>query len=294
MARAATRWLFALGLLGSLTLHAAQPRSASPVWAVHGARATIYLAGSVHLLKAQDAQLPAGFERAYEDSQCVVMEVDLGRIEPSQIASWIERHGSLPSGEQLRAVLGEPRYARLSAAAASLGVPMKTLDTLEPWVIAVELAELEYMHLGYDPEQGAEAQLVRRARADHKPTDGLETVNEELGGLEALSREDQLRVLDQTLEELGDAPSDLRVVVAAWRRGDAARLSAILSKEYNDFPTLYQPLVTVRNQRWLPQIEQLLQGDRNCLVVVGALHLVGRGGLLELLRRDGYRAEQLH
>jgi uncharacterized protein YbaP (TraB family) len=293
MARAAPRWLLALGLLGSLTFHGAQLRAASPVWAVHGAHATIYLAGSVHLLKAQDALLPAGFEQAYEDSQCVVMEIDLGRIEPTQVSSWIERHGSLPAGEQLRAVLGEPRYARLSAAAATLGAPMKVFDTQQPWVIAVELAELEYQRLGYDPEQGAEEQLVRRARADHKTTDGLETVNEELGGLEAMSREDQLRALDQTLEELHDAPSDMRTVLAAWRRGDAARLSAILSKEYRDFPTLYQPLVTVRNQRWLPQIEQLLQGDKNCMVVVGALHLVGRGGLLELLRRDGYRAQQL-
>jgi uncharacterized protein len=294
MARAATRWLFALGLLGSLTLYGAQPRAASPVWAVHGARATVYLAGSVHLLKAQDAQLPAGFERAYEDSQCVVMEIDLGRIAPTQISAWLERHGSLPSGERLRTVLGEPRYARLSTTAATLGAPMSTFDTQQPWVIAVELAELEYLRLGYDPEQGAEEQLVRRARADHKSTDGLETVNDELGGLETLSREDQLRLLDQTLEELHDAPSDMRVVVAAWRRGDAARLSAILSKEYRQFPTLYQPLVTVRNQRWLPQIEQLLQGDKNCMVIVGALHLVGHDGLLDLLRRDGYRPQQLN
>lgn len=294
MARAASRWLCALGLLGSLTLCGAQARTASPVWAVHGARATVYLAGSVHLLRADEAQLPAGFEQAYADSRCVVMEIDLGRIEPSQVASWIERHGSLPAGEHLRAVLGEARYARLSAAAATLGVPVQSFDTQQPWVVAVELAEFSYLRLGYDPEQGAEEQLVRRARADRKATDGLETVNEELGGLEALSREDQLRALDQTLEELADAPSDMRVVVAAWRRGDAAKLSAILSKEYRDFPTLYQPLVTVRNQRWLPQIEQLLQGDRNCIVVVGALHLVGRGGLLELLRRDGYRPQQLH
>jgi uncharacterized protein len=294
MARAAPRWLFALGLLGSLTLYGAQSRAASPVWAVHGARATVYLAGSVHLLKAQDAQLPAGFERAYEDSQCLVMEIDLGRITPTQISSWVERHGSLPAGEHLRTVLGEPRYARLSAAAATLGAPMPAFDSQQPWVIAVELAELEYLSLGYDPEQGAEQQLVRRARADHKATDGLETVNEELGGLEAMPREDQLRVLDQTLQELREAPSDMRVVVAAWRRGDAGRLSAILSKQYRDFPTLYRPLVTVRNQHWLPQIEQLLQGGKNCMVVVGALHLVGHDGLLELLRRDGYRPEQLH
>jgi len=182
----------------------------------------------------------------------------------------------------------------LRNAAAGLGAPVSAFDAQQPWVVAVELAELEYLRLGYDPEQGVEQQLVRRARNDHKSTDGLETVNDELGGLETLSRDDQVRVLDQTLDELKDAPSDMRLVVSAWRRGDAPRLAAVLSKEYQGFPTLYRPLVTVRNQHWLPQIEQLLQGDRNCLVVVGALHLVGKGGLLELLHQDGYRPVQLN
>jgi uncharacterized protein YbaP (TraB family) len=294
VARAASRWLLAFCLFGSLTLPCPASYAASPVWAVRGPRATVYLAGSVHLLKAQDAQLPAGFERAYQDSSCLVMEIDLGRIDPAQVASWIERHGSLPPGETLRTVVGDPLYARLGVAAAGLGAPQSAFDTQQPWVVSVELAELQYLRLGYDPEQGVEQQLVRRARADHKSTEGLETVNDELGGLETLSREDQLRVLDQTLDELKDAPSDMRVVVSAWRRGDAARLAAVLSKEYRGFPTLYRPLVTVRNQHWLPQIEQLLQGDRNCLVVVGALHLVGKGGLLELLHQDGYRPQQLN
>jgi uncharacterized protein YbaP (TraB family) len=264
------------------------------VWAVRGPRATIYLAGSVHLLKAQDATLPPGFQRAYADSSCVVMEIDLGRIDGAQVSAWIERHGSLPAGETLRGVLGDPRYARLGGATTSLGGAPGMFDGLQPWVVSVELAELQYLRLGYDPAQGVEEQLTRRAQLDHKSTDGLETVNEELGGLETLSREDQLRMLDQTMDEMRDAPSDMRVVVSAWRRGDATKLAAILSKEYREFPTLYQPLVTVRNQHWLPQIEQLLQGDKNCLVVVGALHLVGHGGLLDLLHHDGYRVQQLN
>ena len=83
------------------------------------------------------------------------------------------------------------------------------------------------------------------------------------------------------------------VVLSAWRHGDTARLATLLSKEYREFPALYRPLVTDRNQHWLPQIERFLKDDRNTLVVVGALHLVGDGGLLELLRQDGYQPLQL-
>ena len=224
----------------------------------------------------------------------LVMELDLGKLDPAQLALWMQQHGTLTADTTLRAVLGEPRYTRLAAAASGLGVPMSLLDTQAPWVIGVELAELEYTHLGYDPDQGVDEQLLRRAQADGKPTAGLETVDEELGGLERLPRADQLKILDQTLSELKDSQADMLVVLSAWRHGDTARLAALLSKEYREFPALYRPLVTDRNQHWLPQIERFLKDDRNTLVVVGALHLVGDGGLLELLRQAGYQPEQLN
>jgi uncharacterized protein YbaP (TraB family) len=109
-----------------------------------------------------------------------------------------------------------------------------------------------------------------------------------------LSREDQLRLIDQTLDELKESPEEMREVLTAWRQGDGAKLATLLSREYRSFPGLYRPLVTVRNQSWVPQIEQLLKGNGNTLVVVGTLHLVGDGGLLELLRKDGYTAQQLN
>jgi uncharacterized protein len=294
MGRTALRRLIALGLLGSLITHATAASAASPVWAIRGAHNTVYLAGSIHLLPTQDSTLPGAFDRAYSDSARLVMELDLGKIDPAAAGGWIATHGALAPGVSLRAALGEERYARVSAAATELGVSAPMLDGQAPWVIAIELADLEYVHLGYDPEQGVEEQLVRRAQADHKPTAGLETLDEELGGLEALPRPEQLRMLDQTLSELKESPAELAEVLDAWRRGDATQLAALLSREFRSFPALYRPLVTARNERWLPQLEQMLKGNENSLVVVGSLHLVGDGGLLEMLRKDGYTAQQLN
>jgi uncharacterized protein len=292
--RTALRCCLALSLLGSLNAPALTAQAASPVWAIRGAHSTVYLAGSVHLLPAQDATLPAAFDRAYADSAKLVMELDLGKLDPLAAAGWMLEHGALPAGTTLRAVIGEERYLRVSAAAGDLGLPAQVLDTQAPWVVGIELADLEYLHLGFDPQQGVEQQLVRRAQADGKPTAGLETIDEELGGLERLPQQDQLRLLDQTLSDLKESPAELQEILSAWRRGDAGKLAALLSREYRTFPALYRPLVTVRNERWLPQIEQLLRGPDNCLVIVGSLHLVGEGGLLELLRRDGFAPTQLN
>ena len=288
MGRRALRWLLALSLLGSLNAYAA-----GPVWAIRGAHNTVYLAGSVHLLPANDTSLPRAFDRAYADSATLVMELDLGNFNPLEAMAFIADKGALPPGTTLRGVLGEPRYLRVSDAAAALGLTMHMLDSQAPWVVGIELTDLAYTHAGFDPDEGVEEQLVRRAQRDHKSTAGLETFAEELGGLVALSREDQVKMLDQTLDESQQLQAEMQDVLGAWRRGDTQRLAKLLATEYDAFPALYRPLVTTRNEKWLPQIEQMLKGDGNVLVVVGALHVVGKGGLLELLRRDGYTARQL-
>jgi len=288
VAGSACRWLLALGLLGCLSAEAA-----SPVWAIRGAHNTVYLAGSIHLLPEAEAALPPGFAHAYADSARLVMEIDLGKADPSEAVGTLLEHGGLAQGASLREVAGAARYARTSAAAQSLGLPAASMDQEAPWMVGLQLTELEYAQLGFDPQQGVEQQLLRRALADHKDTAGLESLADEMGVFEALAPQAQLRFLDMVLDDLDDTGNETRTVLSAWRRGDAAQLAALLAAEYRSFPALYDSLVTDRNRHWLPQIERLLRGDENCLVVVGALHLVGRGGLLELLRAHAYTATQL-
>ncbi len=288
MDRTGQGWLLALGLLGCLTA-----RAASPVWAIRGAHNTVYLAGSVHLLRAQDAHLPPGFELAYSHSSRLVMELDLGSIDPLDVAQWMMQHGTLPADATLEGFVGEARYRRVSAAADELGLPRDALDREVPWVVGLQLAELQYAHLGFDPEQGVEEQLLRRARQDHKPTAGLESLSEELGVFQTMTTAAQLHFLDMVLEDLDESDEELQPILEAWRGGDAPRLAALLEREYRSFPTLYRALVTERNQRWVPQIERLLGASGNSLVVVGTLHLVGKGGLLESLRHDGFMPVEL-
>ncbi len=101
MGRKTNRWLLALGLLGSLTAQAG-----SPVWAIHGEHNTVYLAGSVHLLKANDSHLPPAFDHAYGGSRALVMELDMSKVDPMQAAGWILENGMLKEGTTLRATIG--------------------------------------------------------------------------------------------------------------------------------------------------------------------------------------------
>ncbi len=281
------QWLLALCLFGSLTA-----RAQSPVWALHGAHNTVYLAESVHLLKPGESTLPAAFTRAYDDSSLLVMEMDLAKLDSSEMTAWMLEHGRYPEGQSLTQALGPERFARVAAQAATLGLPLplEQLAALRPWVVALTLTDLMYLKLGYDPQSGVEEQLLARAGRDGRSTAGLETLDEELGQLEHMSAEDQARFLELTLQDLKDTSSETDQMLSAWRTGNNTELAAQLSDAYQQFPELYRVLVSERNQHWLPQIKSYLGADHNVLVVVGALHVVGKGGLLELLRSAGIAA----
>lgn len=282
------RFFILFGLFGSLTAHAE-----APVWAVRGAHNTVYLAGSVHLLRSQDAALPAAFNRAYADADELVMEIDLDDLDPAAAQSWMLEHGMFSDDKTLSDVIGTKRYQRVEQEGNRLGLPVEALQQLEPWLVAMTLAQLQYMKLGFDPEQGVEKQLQRKAMADHKDITGLETLQEQLGLLANMPPDEQAKFLDLTLEEMHEMEGETETLLSAWRSGNAAKLGSLLSDEYKVAPALYRTLVADRNKRWMPQIEKLLKSDKDYLVVVGALHLVGNGGLLELTKARGFEAKQL-
>src|SRR5262249_16854306 len=95
----------------------------------------------------------------------------------------------------------------------------------------------------------------------------------------------------QTLKELDQAEQEMNKLITAWTSGDTKTLEAIL--ESDPYPEIRDRLVTERNRNWVPKIEEFLQQDANYLVVVGALHLVGKDGVIERLRAKGYVPEQM-
>lgn len=280
------------GLVGALLLAtvagAVDARGTSSVWSIKGAKNTVYLAGSVHALPREHADLPPQLERAYAASRSVVMEVDLDDMDPLEAVQFVTSRGTLPEGETLESVIGPAGYAKVAKLANDLEVPEMVIAKLEPWAAAMVLTQFALTKTGYDPQLGIDMQLAGRARTDGKPVDGLETVIDQLGIFDGRSFDEQKRFL---LESADDAPQlgdDLRRLIAAWRAGDLPALERELDKERRTAPGLYDELLGARNRRWLPQIEALLDRDQDVLVVVGALHFVGHDGLLSLLAKDGH------
>ena len=280
-------WLAAM----ALSTPVAGAREPGLLWAVEGQQNTVYLLGSVHLLRdADQLGLPGAAEAAYADAERLVMEIDLDDpavASPVAMISEMQRSALLPAGSTLREVLGSD-HAAIATQAAHAGLDLAMLDGFAPWFVATLLLQAELAGRGFRPELGVEQRIAERALRDGKPIEGLETPAEQFAVLARLPLPLQKRFLQMTLEETESIDSDLERMLEAWRTGDAEALAELLSDGYEEFPELYGPLTEQRNRAWVEEIGALLDDADDYLVVVGALHLVGRDSVVDLLRRRGY------
>ena len=282
----------AAGLLGIGV--PADARDRHTLWTVDGEQNTVYLLGSIHVLRAGDDGLPRVAEDAYEDAEQLVMEIDLDDAFAGDAAALLgamQRMALLPEEESLREVLGAD-YDTINARAREAGLDLALLDRFAPWFVAVTLLQLELAKRGFSPELGVEQGLAARAVADGKPILGLETAEQQFAVLAGLPMPMQKQFLVMTLEDAAGLDAQIDELMRAWRDGDSDALARLLSEEFDEFPELYKPLTEDRNRAWLGQIVELLDDRDDYLVVVGALHLVGRNSVVDLLRQRGYEVQQ--
>jgi hypothetical protein len=291
-----TRWIAAVLVAAVLSAVPARAGAAerSVVWSVRGEYNTVYLFGSIHVLRPGDVGLPRAAETAYEDAEQLVMEIDMDDpavADPIAMAAQMQGCAQLPAGQSLTSVLGND-YPAVANYLRESGLDPALLDRFAPWFVSLMALQFEVARRGFDPAHGIEQQVAERAAADHKPILGLETPADQFEVLAGLSLADQKRFLLKTLDETDQTDARLESMLNAWRNGDTVALSRSLSREFEAFPELYRPLTEDRNRAWATQIADLLDDRDDYLVVVGALHLVGRNSVVDLLRERGYRVTQ--
>ena len=288
--------LLASGLLLCLLAASAWGEDAShPVtlWRADGSSNSVYILGSIHLLREEDHPLPVVIDKAYADAEIIVMELDMDDLDPVYTQAAFNRAGVIPDGATLRDLMGDAAYAEAEEAAAVIDIPLDMLAQSEPWLAAMTVELMMLYRIGFDPLLGIEMIMTTRATQDGKPIEGLETVDEQLSFLDGLPLEVQREMLLQTLTQGAALSESVDELIDAWRFGDTAALEEGLLSSLGEQPELSDALVTNRNRRWAETIADWLEDDRDYLVVVGALHLVGDEGVPNLLADKGIGIHQL-
>ena len=295
IAKLLTSALIAFSLLLPGVSQASGP--ATPLlWRLNTGGSTVYLLGSFHMLRADDYPLASEIDLAFADAERVVFEVHPAELASAAAMQQALRHARLSPAAQAVARLPDNAAATLAALLAERGVPAAQLAGYQPWFTSARLVMDASRGLGFSHELGLDKHLMARAAAAGKAVAGLESLDAQLQALGAAPLQEQLG----TLAALVAAPHAMADGVArlheAWRSGDAERLDrdsrAALAASA---PGTYRAINVERNRAWLPAIQSMLDrpAGEDVLVVVGAMHLLGRDGLVSMLHERGLVAHRV-
>ncbi len=279
-------------VLWTCTLQSRADTPLHSLWELQGKHNTVFLLGSIHVLRPGDYPLSPAVMQAYASSKSLLMEINLADMDLEQLQAEMLASAMLPEGKSLPGVLGPKRYSRAESLAHDVGVELATFDQFAPWFAAEAISQVQLLQLGFQPTSGVEMYFLERARSDGKSIAGLETVHDQIALFEGLSLDAQAEYLVASLEQAHELPKQVDDMVHAWQRGDTAWFDDQLKSELGRDPVLYQSVLAARNRKWIPKIEALLNGDKNYLVIVGTGHLVGRNSVIDLLKKDGVGATQ--
>ncbi len=262
------------------------------LWKVQSPQNTVYLAGSIHVLQPHHYPLHHVFEDAFQRSSRVIFEVDLDGVSSPSAQRTMLQKGLYRNGQSLPTVLSPKHYAEAKSNFAELGLQIEDFHRMKPWMTATAVMALELKKLGFESAYGVDRHFFDKAQAAKKDIQGLETVDFQLDLFDQLPLAVQEQFLLQTLEELKDLEGEIQKMVTAWQKGNVQELEALLDS-MRDYPELFQELVVNRNNVWLAHIEQALQEQEPVFIVVGALHLLGKEGLVAALKEKRYLVIQL-
>ncbi len=285
------RGLAALAVLTATTL-AALPAAADPaVWVVRDEDSTLYLLGTVHVLRPDTVWRTPVIDRALAQADELWIEVEAD--DPAAMQPLVARYGLDPANP-LSSKLTPEQKARLDAAAAGMGASGAALEPLRPWLAALTLSMGPLVKAGYDPASGVELKLKAAARDAGKPIRTLETLEQQIGFFADLPPAVEMAFLMSALDEMETGPAMLDALVAAWSAGDAQALDELMVADLAaDYPQLHDALLVRRNRDWAGQIQTLLDGKGVSVIAVGVAHLVGDDSVQAQLAARGIAAERL-
>ena len=265
----------------------------SSVWEVSKDGKHFYLGGTIHLLSKADYPLPKGFQVAYDNSDALVMEIDLGKTTRASFQQNLMAVMSYPTGQKLQHHLSKTTYLKLAQHFKTSGQSIEKFNRFKVGYVSMLLTVFELQKLKM-AGTGVDQYFFDKAEDEGKMVVGLESLQQHFSALAEMGvgYEDQL--IKHSLAELPILKQQLYEMKKHWKAGDLNAFEEVSIKEMKtSFPKIYHELLVVRNQAWLPKISSLINASKKSFVLVGHAHLVGEDGLIKQLEMKGFTLKQL-
>lgn len=279
--------IFQAFLLGLACWHGQLLAQHSSVFQVCRAGDCFYLAGTVHLLPDSEYPLPEPFIYAYQRADTLMFETEVPA--DTDVAAQRKMLAAMqyPAGETLSSKLSPAVRTQLDQTLRKYDLQLNQFEQFRAGFVVTQLTLLETNRLGLKGI-GVDAYFENKAKFDGKARLYLESLDFQLQLLAGLADGREAELIDLTLAELPNTGRDLRMLIAAWRRGDLGQIERdVLIPTQQQDPRSYQRLFVARNELWVPQLMRLLGNTQREMVLVGTGHLAGPHGLIHLLQANG-------
>ncbi len=288
--------LFILFLLGpsSYALSAVSQNQKNFLWKVQSKTSTVYVLGSIHFMKKEAYPLNRKIEDAFDKSDVLVVEAninDMGQIDVQKLME----SAFYTDSETLEKHVSRETYEVIKKESGELGMPLEFINKQKPWFLALTFTSFELLKLRFDPNYGIDIYFLSKASGKKKIKE-LENIDYQINLLSEFSDNDQELFLLYTLKDLNILGREVEKMIHTWISGDTKGMESIITKSLTEdrrMALIYEKLIYERNRNMGSRIEEFLRSKETYFVIVGAGHLIGNKGIIEILRRKGYLVEQL-
>jgi uncharacterized protein YbaP (TraB family) len=277
-------------------LRSLTPAHAYPLmlWRYETANVRVYLAGSIHAMKASLYPLPLPYLNAFDEADYLAMEVDVRRMDDPDLQGRVFQMGLLSNGQTLSSTLPADLLERTLPALTNLGLSLQQVDQFTPSMIATLLTQAQIETLGYHGRLGLEMHFLQRA--PEITVLELETLESQLALLYDQPMEVQIDLLRQAVADVTTMPETLEALVSSWLTGDSNTLNSLLRRSSGAslaMQVFHHQLLQERNFNMAQVIEGYLDDSGVYFVLVGAAHLLGEDSIVDLLARKGHTGTQI-
>jgi uncharacterized protein YbaP (TraB family) len=275
-------------LFSTLILLAQPPKQKTLLWQISGKAISqpSYLFGTFHLLCSKDFTVPDTIQHLMSVTQQLYLELD---IDDPKLNAAMMKGIRMKDNKTLKEFIAAKDYDSVAKIFKDkTGMPLSMVQNYKPFM----LSSMLYPSILDCPTVSVEMELAKIAKQNNYETFGLETVEDQLAVFDKIPYENQAKTFVDMLYNFNKSKAELNNMLLLYKSQNIKKLYKSINSDsnYGNFET---ELLKTRNQNWIPVIEKQAT-TKPTFFAVGAGHLGGKFGVINLLRKQGYTVTPIY
>jgi len=287
-------FVFVIFAFSITNLSASDPQK-SFLWKIQSNKNTLFLLGSVHMASKDIYPLSRIIEDSFSKTSVLAVELNENKVNPEEMQQMIVSQGMYSDGDSIKAHISTELFNILEKFLADNKIQNTDLYKYKPGILSMILSSIHARNLGYTTEFGIDHYFIKKAEQQNKLIVELESMEEQLSLFVNMPNESLM--LQYTLDELSTMNNEFDDMLKYWKYGDHKKLNQLTILEplqkHPELEPIFEKLFFARNRRMTDRIVGFLESKQTYFVIVGAGHLIGSSGIVELLRKRHYSVKQL-